>query len=514
MGRGNAQSAANGCEPRILSCSEFGIRLLSGHSSAVLPTLFSNLSWPHYGSCVFAMRAGLAGAGCNYHCVLLCAGAKAQSASPTPVQTPTATSAAVTPQAPVASPAGEPTSAWLGSTPPVLQVGPDGAVQLDQPVMMMPNPAMGAQYYGGQYYYAGQPVVAAPGPPAAPYAPYGVPYGAQPAPYQQQPLVQPQPAWDSWLTSPQGLAGGPTRPFFIHRTSVYGEFLYLRPRDAEVAYALPIDGPVAPVLGNEVPVGAVAVVDPDFDISFRAGFNIAIDQGSSIAAQFTRLDSGTTDSVTVTAPTILRSLVSHPLGANAATDTLDAAAALDITLDQIDLDFRSLWYGCECNYAYAVNYRVGAAYSRLEQDFASTFATLGTTTVNTALDFTGVGMRFGMDAERLWPRVNLFVYGTGTANFLFGEFDANYVQANSQNGTEAFTSWSAGRIVPVLDLEFGAGWLGVNRHLRLSAGYRVSTWFNVVKTDDWIWAVQNHDFRNLDGTLTFDGLVGRAEWLF
>jgi hypothetical protein len=35
-----------------------------------------------------------------------------------------------------------------------------------------------------------------------------------------------------------------------------------------------------------------------------------------------------------------------------------------------------------------------------------------------------------------------------------------------------------------------------------------------VKTEDWIWAVQNNDFRNLDGTLTFDGLVGRAEWLF
>jgi hypothetical protein len=99
-------------------------------------------------------------------------------------------------------------------------------------------------------------------------------------------------------------------------------------------------------------------------------------------------------------------------------------------------------------------------------------------------------------------------------NFLFGEFDASYRQANSFDGVLAATSWSAGRIVPVVDFEFGAGWLGVNRHLRLSAGYRVSTWFNVVKTEDWIWAAQNHDFRNLDGTLTFDGLVGRAEWLF
>jgi hypothetical protein len=424
------------------------------------------------------------------------------------------TAAAPTPVTPVPATTPAPTAqpAWLGQSPPILQVGPSGAVQLDQPVMMPGNPAMGAQYYGGQYYYAGQPVVAAP---AAPVAPYGAPYVAAPVPYQQQPwgpqAVQPQPAWDSWLPA---LTGGPVPPSFIHRTSIFGEFLYIRPRDAEVAYALPIDGPVAPVLGNEVPVGPTAVVDPDYDISFRAGFNIAIDKGSSVAAQWTRLRSDSEDAVTVTAPTILRSLVSHPLGANAATDTLDAAAALDINLDLVDLDFRSLWYGCECNYAYAINYLAGAQYAMLEQDFASSFDVNGSTAVGTNIDFTGIGMRFGMQGERLWPKVNVFVYGTGVANFLFGEFDASYVQSSTLNGIEAFTSWSAGRIVPVIDLEFGAGWLGINRHLRLSAGYRVSTWFNVVKTEDWIWAAQNHDFRNLDGTLTFDGLVGRAEWLF
>ena len=88
-------------------------------------------------------------------------------------------------------------------------------------------------------------------------------------------------------------------------------------RDAEVAYALPIDGPVAPVLGNEVPVGPVAVVDPSYDIGFRAGGNFALSPGASLAAQYTRFRSEDSNSVTVTAPDVLRSLVSHPLGANA-----------------------------------------------------------------------------------------------------------------------------------------------------------------------------------------------------
>lgn len=268
------------------------------------------------------------------------------------------------------------------------------------------------------------------------------------------------------------------------------------------------------MLGNEVPVGPTAVVDPGYDIAFRAGFNYALNPGASIAAQYTRLRNDTDNAVTVNAPTVLRSLVSHPLGANAATDTLDASATLDTELDQIDVDFRSLWMGCECNCAYAVSWLVGATAAHLDQSFAANYVTINTTTVSTDVEFQGVGMRFGLQGERFFPASGIFVYGSGISSFLFGDFDTTYAQVNSLNGTEAFTSWSAGRIVPVFDFEAGAGWMGVNRHLRLSAGYRMSTWFNVVKTEDWIWAVQNHDFTNLDGTLTFDGLVGRAEWLF
>lgn len=401
-------------------------------------------------------------------------------------------------QGPVVAEAQQPM--WVGQTP-VFQVGPDGAVNLDQPMMMPGTPYSAAQFPAGAY--PGQPMMVAPG--TSPYA--AQPWGAQ--------AVQPQPAWGApWLSNPDAIIGGPIPPSFVHRTSVFGEFLFIRPRDAEVAYALPIDGPVAPVLGNEVPVGPTVVVDPDYDIAFRAGFNLALNQGASLAAQYTRLRSDTADARTVTAPTVLRSLVSHPLGANAATDTLDAAAMLDINLDQIDVDFRSLWFGCECNCAYAISYLVGAQYAMLDQELRSSFVTINTTTVNTDVQFDGVGMRFGLQGERLFPASGVFVYGSGITNVLFGEFDASYVQTHSLNGIEAFTTWNAGRIVPVLDLEFGAGWWGVNRHLRLSAGYRVSTWFNVVKTEDWVWAVQNHDFRNLDGTLTFDGLVGRAEWLF
>ncbi len=385
---------------------------------------------------------------------------------------------------------------WINQQP-TFQVGPHGAVNLDQQ----------------QPYTAGQV-------PAATYPPQqyaAQPYGAQPWGAQ---AVAPQPTWGAPWT-PATNVGGSIPYFFIHRSSVFGEFLFLRPRDAEVAYAVPVTGAAAPFL----PAGPVAVVDPDYEPAFRVGGNWAVGDGNSLAAQYTRFRSEASSSATAAAPVSLLSLISVPPETLLATD---ASALLEIDFDLVDVDFRGLWAGCECSdYAYAVNYLAGVQYATLDQRFQSSFTTPGVppippvafppdiiTNVNTDIQFDGIGMRLGLQGERFFPSSGLFVYGSGVTSILFGEFDASYIQDSTNNALDATTSWSAGRVVPVVELELGAGWLGVNRHLRLSAGYRVSAWFNVVKTEDWIWAVQNNDYRDLDGTLTFDGVVGRAEWLF
>jgi hypothetical protein len=380
---------------------------------------------------------------------------------------------------------------WINQQP-TFQVGPNGAVNLDQPM----------------------PYTAAQIPPAT-YPPQ--PYATQPWGPQ---AVTTQPAWGAPV-APQTAVGGTIPYFFLHRTSVFGEFLYIRPRDAEVAYALPIQEPE--VLDPEIePVGPVAVVDPEYDPAFRVGGNWAVSEGNSIAAQYTRIRSESTSAVAAVEDAQLFPLVILP------EDILDndfdsASAFLDIELDLIDLDFRGLWAGCECNnYAFAVNYLGGVEYAQLDQTFGATFVeeedgATETTSVGTNINFEGVGMRLGLQGERFFPNSGVFVYGSGITNVLFGEFDASFHQVEPDDDPgelPTVTSWNAGRVVPVVDLELGGGWLGMNRHLRLSAGYRVSAWFNVVTTDDWIWAVQNNDFRDLDGTLTFDGVVGRAEWLF
>ncbi len=76
------------------------------------------------------------------------------------------------------------------------------------------------------------------------------------------------------------------------------------------------------------------------------------------------------------------------------------------------------------------------------------------------------------------------------------------------------TGWKAGRIVPTFDLELGGGIYLPGGTLQATVGYVFSAWTNVVKTEDWINAVQTNDFRDMGDTITFDGIVARVEGRF
>jgi hypothetical protein len=307
------------------------------------------------------------------------------------------------------------------------------------------------------------------------------------------------------------------RTGWCHCVNVFGEFLYLRPRNAEIAYAVPIDGNI--VIGptsDQVQVGPVELVDPDFSPGFRFGFGFTLSEFSAVVLTYSQLDAESSDSVVLPgAGPVLRSLVSHPNPLNIGADGLDAIANYQIQFKLFDADYKDLL-------AYSDDFRllylVGARYANLDQHFDATFSVNGFERVLSEVNFEGGGLRLGLEGERYAACSGVFVYGKAAASFVAGEFRASYDFSNQSDPSITDTSWQAGRLVTMLDLELGFGWRNHCDNLRLSAGYLLSSWYNVVKTNEWINSVQQNNFvdqsDNYNGQLSFDGFTLRVEYLW
>jgi hypothetical protein len=295
-----------------------------------------------------------------------------------------------------------------------------------------------------------------------------------------------------------------------HDFSLFADFLYLTARNADVAYGVPIDGPiVGPPPASPIQIGRTGMVEPGYNPGFRIGGSFPLNSPANIRAQWTHWSSDDTDSISTTAPNVIRSLVSHPESQSAATNFLRATSSTDIGFDLADVDYRG---PIMCGKYYYVNYLLGGRYANLDQDFSATFSNLGSETVRTDINFNGGGIRLGLEGERYARHSGWKIYGRGAASFVAGTFDGSYTQSQTFDPTVVHTDISVGRIVPILDLEIGAGWSGPAGHWHFTAGYLVSAWMNVVKTSEFIKGVQQNDVSNLSDTLTFDGLVARAEY--
>lgn len=299
---------------------------------------------------------------------------------------------------------------------------------------------------------------------------------------------------------------------WCHCVSVWGEYLFLRPRNAEIAYGVPIDGPIVnPPTANPIQVGRIGMTDPDFSSGVRVGAGFVLDGCSSISVQYSWLESTTADSIETTAPNVIRSLVSHPGTLTAAQDFLNAQASQRIRFDWLDVDYRRV---LDCSGNRQVTFLAGLRGGQYNQDFTADFVDNGTETVESEIDFYGAGLRLGLEGERYSCSRRWLVYGKTAASLVAGSFTADYRQGQSFDPQVVDTTWKAGRIVPMLDLELGAGWQSRCGTWRITGGYLVSAWYNTVTTDQWVNAVQSNNFVGLSDSLTFDGLVLRCEGRF
>jgi hypothetical protein len=299
----------------------------------------------------------------------------------------------------------------------------------------------------------------------------------------------------------------------LHRSGIFGEYLYWQASGIDLSYAVPQNG-----IGGvgTVQVGDVAVLDFDYESAFRAGFTVALDCLSSVSTMYTRFQTSTQSDISIDAPFVILPLVTHPGTFNAGATSQAAAAGYSLSLDTIDLEYRAVLISGS---KYYVNYVVGARYAELDQSFDSIFPFAppdGTTTVSTELDFTGAGIRIGLEGERsILRKWGVCFYGKAMGSLLGGESRASYLQANQFNGIEAFTAWEDARLVPIAEAELGLSWMNRSGMVRLSAGYYLGAWMNMVTTQEWIDAVQAVNFTDVGqdayDSIRFDGLVARAE---
>ena len=385
---------------------------------------------------------------------------------------------------------------------------------------------------GGPYAMAGGGYMPSPGMPGpSPYAPPAFAPAAYAGIGGPAPMGSPMPPMDAGMGGPMPASpsdmsgygggycadcgpGGGGGHGSGSRFIAFGEFLNLRPRNAEVAYAVPIAGASIPDIAQ---VGPISRADPDYSPGFRFGIGRSLGACNAFVMTYTQLDSNTFDAVSLPGNGgVLRSLVSSPNPLLAGGNGLDAAATLETQFKLLDLDYKGF---IADNNDYQLSYVLGMRYANLEQHFAAGFAPqAGFQEVRAESEFDGGGVRAGLEGQRFARTTQFFVYGKGYTSLVAGSFRTRYQTAGAGIATPVDTSHDIGRLVTMLDLEAGVGWQNFTGNLQFSMGYMFSTWYNTVKVNEWIHTVQQNNFvdpsDNYNGMISFDGLTAKIQVLW
>lgn len=310
---------------------------------------------------------------------------------------------------------------------------------------------------------------------------------------------------------PTGYCQNCCTPFWAHRTSFFGEWLYLRARNDGVANSLPQNG-IGP---GAVPAGRVNSNSPTYQPEgFRVGLNYALNRCSSLFMSYTYFHTESNGSTFANPPQVVHSLVTLPQTGTAASDGVAALSHYDIHFQFADAEYRRLLAGGNNWY---LNYSIGARYANLYQQFSQAQLNGPTQTgVTSNIGMDAAGGRVGLLAARKAANRGFYFYGSAFANILAGNFRANYMQVNNLSGVQGQALWQSYRPVPILEYELGAGWISPNGKWSFSAGYYFAAWFNVISPSTYINAVQNNNYGPLNtaNNITFDGLVVRGQRMF
>jgi hypothetical protein len=283
--------------------------------------------------------------------------------------------------------------------------------------------------------------------------------------------------------------------------TVFGQWLLLQPRNADVLYAERALNCFTPPIGTEqIDFGAFS--------GYKVGFARSLHGGcSEIVASFTRFESVEEDrAVPTTGTDVLRPVLAFdPFVTCDDSTSTSARAKAGIDFERADIDYRAtIDHGC-----FQFDWLVGFGYGALKQDVQAIY---DAGRVNVESDAWGYGLRLGGGTQ----------YGTGCIRG-FGHLDltllasnlkASYAEIDDGTGvvaTNARVERDFDRIIPVLDLEVGVA-VDLCKNTVIKAGYVYSIWYNVVTVPEYVESVQNGNLSGPSDTLTFDGVFARLEY--
>jgi hypothetical protein len=300
---------------------------------------------------------------------------------------------------------------------------------------------------------------------------------------------------------------------------IIGDYLFIRPSNAEVAYAQVVDGTTG------MPIGRTGVANPFYDVGFRVSGARALGDNAAIGVTYTYFDTTVnsttlaTDNPQLLAPpdAQVRSLVFHPGAPNAGLLGDTALARESIRFQMGDIDYKTALVSGP---RYCANVFVGVRFADLDQHFDSsvTDATGFSEEMLTNVRFDGGGIRLGFEGERQSPSSGFLGYAKGAMSFVAGTVRTHYSEFSAADPFVVDLFAKTNRVISMLDFEVGAGWANVDGTIRVTGGWMVSGWYNTPKPSRFIRAVQTGDPSILDSPtenlLAFDGLVFRVEWRF
>jgi hypothetical protein len=132
--------------------------------------------------------------------------------------------------------------------------------------------------------------------------------------------------------------------------------------------------------------------------------------------------------------------------------------------------------------------------------------------VGSRLKFDGGGVRAGAQVD--WILLDRWsLYGRAAGSLLIGDYHDRQTEFNN-NGATPLTNVdeSFRKVTPVVEMGFGIAYQGES--VRLSVGYEIADWFNLVDTPIFVDDVhQGKYLRNLSD-LGVDGLAARMEFVY